>query len=128
MKSPKDWSIDEWYSVLSQRNELNQLLHEAQNKIHQLENKQTTMTSPLRPIQFEHIQRTIVKLIDPTGQHPDREIPKREVLTLTGHFHQFSTEGDGSDIGPVAIIETADGQIYTPSAHKCKFLDKETTA
>lgn len=91
--------------------------------VRQLEHSRHMTT--LRPIQFEHIQRTMVKLIDPTGQKPDQEIPKRETLTLTGHFHSFSTEGDGQESGPVAIIETPDGQIYTPSAHKCKFLDTQ---
>lgn len=78
------------------------------------------MNPPLRPIQFEHRKHT------PGDHKANPPIPsKYETLTLTGHFHSFSTEGDGQDIGPVAIIETPDGQIYTPAAHKCKFLDTQ---
>lgn len=117
MKSPKDWSIDEWYSFLSQRNELRQQLDAAQNKIHQLEKHKTYMTT-LRPIQFEHRKHT------PAVANPYSPA-KWETLTLTGHFHAFSTEGDGQELCPVAIIETPDGQIYTPAAHKCKFLDTQ---
>lgn len=87
--------------------------------IRQLEHNQIMTT--LRPIQFEHRKHT------PGNYEGPNIIPaKWETLTLTGHFHSFSTEGDGQEIGPVAIIETPDGQIYTPSAHKCKFLDTQS--
>jgi hypothetical protein len=72
----------------------------------------------LRPVQFEHRKHTPY---DPETKAP----AKWESIPMTGHFHLFSTEGDGQEIGPVAIIETPDGQIYTTSAHKCKFLDTE---
>lgn len=75
--------------------------------------------TPLRPIQFERCKYI------PHSYKGTNYIPaQQEILILTGVFHQFALEGDGNDIGPVAIIETPDGQIYTPSAHKCKFLDK----
>jgi len=82
--------------------------------IRQLEHNQLMTT--LRPIEFSHRKHTPA-VTDPYSP------AKWETLTLTGHFHSFSTEGDGQEIGPVAIIEAPDGQIYTPAAHKCKFLD-----
>jgi hypothetical protein len=84
--------------------------------IRQLEHNQHMTT--LRPIQFEYRKYTPA-VTDPYSP------AKWETIPMTGHFHSFSTEGDGSEIGPVAIIETPDGQIYTPAAFKCKFLDTE---
>lgn len=75
---------------------------------------------PLRPVQFEIV--IYDKQFSPDG----KELPfsKRRTESVTGVFHQFALEGDGQDIGPVAIVETPDGQIHTPAAHKIKFLDK----
>lgn len=75
--------------------------------------------SLLRPIQFEHRKHTPY---DSETKTP----AKWESVPMTGLFHSFSLEGDGQDIGPVAIIEAPDGQIYAPAATKCKFLDKQS--
>lgn len=75
--------------------------------------------SPLRPVEFQQY----VKICQVNPDNKPATI-RHEFQTFTGLFHCFSLEGDGQDIGPVAIIETPDGQVYCPAASKIKFLDK----
>lgn len=86
--------------------------------IEALDNFKPIYPSPLRPIQFQQYN------INPVTK---QFIPPFQEETFTGLFHAFSTESDGPEHYPVAIVETSDGQIHTPLASKCKFLDKPVT-
>lgn len=46
------------------------------------------------------------------------------VVIFEAWFHAFSTEGDGNEIYPVAVLEKDDGSIEIVSAARIKFIEE----